>query len=50
MPNAKLTQNVVDRAKHAGTEPLCLWDERLTGFGLAVYESGTRCRRWGGRN
>jgi integrase len=42
MPNAKLTQNVVDRAKHAGTEPLFLWDERLTGFGLAVYESGTK--------
>lgn len=42
MPNAKLTQNVVDRAKHAGTEPLFLWDERLTGFGLAVYGSGTK--------
>ena len=42
MPNAKLTQNLVERTKHSGAEPLLLWDERLTGFGLAVYASGTR--------
>src|SRR6476660_9668245 len=39
---SKLTQNVVDRAKHSGSEPLVMWDERLTGFGLAVYASGTK--------
>jgi len=32
----------VDRAKHSGAEPLFMWDERLTGFGLAVYASGTK--------
>jgi integrase len=42
MPNAKLTQNLVERTKHSGIEPLLLWDERLTGFGIAVYESGTK--------
>jgi integrase len=42
MPNAKLTQNLVERSKHSGAEPLLLWDERLTGFGLAVYASGTK--------
>src|SRR4051812_48224130 len=42
MPNAKLTQNLVERTKHSGTEPLLLWDERLTGFGLAAYASGTK--------
>src|SRR4051812_39867951 len=42
MPNAKLTQNLVERSKQSGVEPLLLWDERLTGFGLAVYASGTK--------
>ena len=32
----------MDRAKHSGAEPLFMWDERLTGFGLAVYASGTK--------
>jgi integrase len=42
MPIAKLTQNLVERTKHSDVEPLLLWDERLTGFGLAVYASGTK--------
>jgi hypothetical protein len=42
MPNAKLTQNPVERTKHSGSEPLFLWDERLTGFGVAVYASGPK--------
>jgi integrase len=42
MPIAKLTQNLVERTKHSGVEALLLWDERLTGFGVAVYASGTK--------
>src|SRR4051794_17555172 len=42
MPIAKLTQNLVERSKQSGVEPLLLWDERLTGFGLAAYASGTK--------
>jgi hypothetical protein len=32
----------VERTKHSDVEPLLLWDERLTGFGVAVYASGTK--------
>ena len=42
MPLVKLTPRLVETAKHVGDEKNATfyWDERLTGFALAVYPSG----------
>jgi hypothetical protein len=42
--NAKRQAHAEPRGANqaSGIEPLLLWDERLTGFGLAAYASGTK--------
>lgn len=45
MPLVKLTPRLVETAKHVGDEKNATfyWDERLTGFALAVYHPARRC-------